>query len=113
VNARHASAVVLQRVFRGRALRLERAIFKKLEAAYLGDDTSESVHTIPQAEVAQLSETSSCGHVYGELTHEGTETVLRMMRPAHGDVLYDMGSGAGRFVVHAALALPHVRVVGV
>ena len=113
VNARHASAVVLQRVLRGRALRHQQAIFKKLEAAYLGDDTSESVHTIPQAEVAQLSETSSCGHVYGELSHEGAETVLRMMRPAHGDVLYDMGSGAGRFVVHAALALPHVRVVGV
>jgi len=35
------------------------------------------------------------------------------MSPRRGDMLCDMGSGAGRFAMHAALRLPLVSVVGI
>ena len=57
---------------------------------------------------------ASGGHeAYGELTVRGMRELRSRLRPQHGDVFYDLGSGCGRSVVQAALEWPVARAVGV
>ncbi|GAH13731.1 unnamed protein product [marine sediment metagenome] len=50
---------------------------------------------------------------YGEITFEATEQLLDYLQVTSDDVLYDLGSGVGKFVVQAYLATPARKVVGV
>ena len=70
---------------------------------------------ITEDEEARISHASGSplGAMYGELTPEGAACVLAWLRPRHGDVLYDLGSGAGRFAMQCALELPFVSVRGI
>lgn len=55
----------------------------------------------------------SGGHqAYGELTMRGARAVQALLLPQQNDVFYDLGSGAGRLVVQAALEWPCHRAVG-
>ena len=57
---------------------------------------------------------SSGGHTaYGELTIRGGQAVIKMFGLTAADVLYDLGSGASKFIVQACLAIPGCRGVGV
>ena len=50
---------------------------------------------------------------YAEITFEATQQLLSELRITTNDILYDLGSGVGKFVVHAYLATPARKVVGV
>lgn len=72
-----------------------------------------SSYCLPESERHQFDSIAPSSGTYGELTVRGAATVFRLLQPTGGDVLYDLGSGTGRFVLQAALTLPRVRVVGV
>jgi SAM-dependent methyltransferase len=50
---------------------------------------------------------------YGEVTAASARRVLRWLAPTAGDVLLDLGSGTGRFLVQAACETAIGRVVGI
>ena len=73
----------------------------------------EDPHDIPADEARAIDD--SGGHeAYGELTARGVRAVRAMLRPQHGDVVYDLGSGAGRAVLQTALEWHEIsRAVGI
>ena len=73
------------------------------------------VHEISQAEMDLISSIGggAAAHVYGELTQSGSRHLLRLLAPGSSDTLYDLGSGAGRFVLQAAMEHPLLHCVGV
>lgn len=58
-------------------------------------------------------EASGAAEAYGELTVRGGQSVARMLGLGVGDVLYDLGSGANRFIVQACIQHPGIRGVGI
>jgi len=75
-------------------------------------DGLPDVHEIPVAEEDAID--ASGGHEgYGELCIAGTAALLLLLRPSDGDVLYDLGSGAGRVLAQIALEAPTLRAVGI
>ena len=73
-----------------------------------------SVHDISEEEERHIDD--CCGsvhsHTYGELV--GVRDVLKCLQPRPcGDTLWDLGSGAGRFVLQAAMEHTGLKVVGV
>lgn len=51
--------------------------------------------------------------MYGELMPSATERLFAYLELSKRDVFYDLGSGIGKVVLHAALALPLRRAVGI
>ena len=85
------------------------AVYEAMNSMFAG---LPDVHVIPEAEEDVIDD--SGGHEgYGELTVQGTTTLLRAVGLDVRDTFYDLGSGAGRVVVQLALERPGVRAVGV
>ncbi|MEM7588611.1 MAG: hypothetical protein AAF320_00365 [Myxococcota bacterium] len=53
------------------------------------------------------------GHTYGEIVPDAAESLLRELQLSKDDVFYDLGSGVGKLVLHAHLATPVGKSVGV
>ena len=80
-----------------------------LETLYSG---LSDIHDIPGDEQRCIEE--SGGHeAYGELTIRGGQALRALLAPREDDVFYDLGSGAGRLVLQAALEWPCQRSVGI
>ena len=107
-----AQSVLVQRIARGHSARQSFGAMIRVRNVYCG---LPSAFTIPDAEALEVCEQSRCGQAagYGELTSDGTRLVLHELRPRRGDVILDLGSGAGRFALQAALAAPTARSIGV
>ena len=97
---------------RGRSARHNFGAMLRVRDVYAGLDSG---FTIPEAEASEVCEQSRSTKAagYGELTSDGTRLVLHELRPRRGDVILDLGSGAGRFSLQAALAAPTARSIGV
>lgn len=65
----------------------------------------------PDEELTVLRARSSS--MYGEIMPAATEKLLDYLRLGKDDVLYDLGSGLGKFVVQAAMTVPLRRCVGI
>uniref|UniRef100_A0A7S3AM29 Histone-lysine N-methyltransferase, H3 lysine-79 specific n=1 Tax=Haptolina ericina TaxID=156174 RepID=A0A7S3AM29_9EUKA len=78
-------------------------------------DGIQPVHDIAESEMALINEcgASTAADVYGELTVAGARDVLHSLDVHATETLYDLGSGAGRFVLQAAMEHPLLRCVGV
>jgi len=70
------------------------------------------VNDIPIVEQNQIDD-SGGSEIYGELTPRGVREVRELLSPRKDDVFYDLGSGAGRFVLQAALEWPCSHAVGI
>ena len=57
-----------------------------------------------------LSDTS---FTYGEIGLDAFDTILKTVQPKAGEVFYDLGSGAGKAVMWAAMAYPFKKAIGV
>lgn len=82
-----------------------------LDAAY----KDISGHIIPDEERAKkkkemLKETEI---VYGEIKHESVKELLKELKLTEQDVVYDLGSGVGKFCYQVAIDSPAKKVVGV
>ena len=80
-----------------------------LERLYAG---LPDIHEVPLQEVNQI-DASGGNQTYGELTIRGVREIAEILRPNVNDVFVDMGSGAGRCILQAALEWPCRRSVGV
>jgi hypothetical protein len=70
------------------------------------------VHELPISDAHAID--ASGGHVaYGELTPRGVRQLRGLLEPESHDTFYDLGSGAARLVLQAALEWPCRRSVGV
>lgn len=65
----------------------------------------------PSEELSVLRARSSS--MYGEIMPAATEKLLSYLKLDETDVLYDLGSGLGKFVVQAAMTIPLKRCVGI
>jgi hypothetical protein len=73
-----------------------------------------SVHEISEDEERLIDDSGGSvhSHTYGELV--AVRDVLRLLQPRPvGDTLWDLGSGAGRFVLQAAMEYTGLKTVGV
>ena len=50
---------------------------------------------------------------YGEITYESTETLFDILKLTTNDVIYDLGSGVGKFIIQAYLNTTVKKAVGV
>mgnify|MGYP005628642661 CR=1 FL=1 len=50
---------------------------------------------------------------YGEITYESTENLFNILKLTKNDVIYDLGSGVGKFIIQAYLNTPVKKAVGV
>ena len=76
------------------------------------DAEEEDVARIPLADQRAIA--ASGGHeAYGELTVRGGHDVVKLLRMSAGDVLFDLGAGASRFIAQACLEVPGLTGVGV
>lgn len=64
-------------------------------------------------EEAERIRRAGSAETYGEIQIAAAARLLAYLRPKRRDVLYDLGSGRGRFALHAALGTAVGRVVGV
>ena len=70
------------------------------------------IHEIPIADIRTID--ASGGHqAYGELTVRGVREVQKLLLPTPNDCFVDLGSGAGRCVLQAALEWPCRSAIGV
>lgn len=70
------------------------------------------IHEIPIADIRTID--ASGGHqAYGELTVRGVREVQKLLLPTPNDCFVDLGSGAGRCVLQAALEWPCHSAIGV
>lgn len=70
------------------------------------------IHEIPIADIRTID--ASGGHqAYGELTVRGVREVQKLFLPTPNDCFVDLGSGAGRCVLQAALEWPCRSAIGV
>jgi len=51
--------------------------------------------------------------IYGEITYEATKNLLEYLKLTNRDVVYDLGSGVGKFCYQIALDTPVKKVVGI
>lgn len=51
--------------------------------------------------------------VYGEINHESVNKLLKYLNLKSDDIFFDLGSGVGKLVLHAALATPVMKAYGV
>lgn len=70
------------------------------------------IHEIPLRDVESI-DASGGDQAYGELTVRGVREVARLLQPGPDDCFIDLGSGAGRAVLQAALEWPCSRAIGV
>lgn len=66
-----------------------------------------------RSEQQRFDEQQRYGTTYGEITFEGSQLMLEALDLQPGSVIYDLGSGNGRFVAQALLGFPVSRAVGV
>ena len=109
----HRSAVILQRTARGRSVRRGYGAQLRVHAIYAG--VLPDATKLSREEAAHVRETSNSlkADGYGELTSDSVRHVLSALRLRRGDVVCDLGSGAGRFSLQAAAAHPTARSIGV
>ncbi len=69
-------------------------------------------YDVGPADAARV-ERSGGAETYGEIRPAAAARLLAHLRLGPSDVLYDLGSGTGRFALHAALGTRVGRVVGV
>lgn len=76
-------------------------------------ESADGFHA-PRAERAEVDQTAGEGAArYGEITEVGARQLLRWLAPGPDDAFFDLGSGAGRFVVQAAVSTAVGRAVGI
>lgn len=67
---------------------------------------------IPETEVRRIVAASSA-ETYGEIMPTASARLVEYLALGGDDVLYDLGCGIGKLVVHAAIARPLRRCVGI
>lgn len=67
---------------------------------------------IPQAERDFIFEQGG-NPVYGEITYDSAEILIQDMKVTRDDVLYDLGSGLGKFALQAYLTTPAKKIIGI
>jgi hypothetical protein len=80
-------------------------------AAYRGLDSGFDAPAADRREVDRVAGVGAA--TYGELLPAAVDRILRWVRPGPADVLVDLGSGTGRFLVQAVTQTPVGRAVGV
>lgn len=65
------------------------------------------------AEDTSLIESHGCASTYGEITFEGVETLLKLLKLKDTDVFYDLGCGVGKMVVQVYLDSPVKKSAGI
>lgn len=65
------------------------------------------------AEDTGLIEAHGCAATYGEITFDGVETLLKLLKLKDTDVFYDFGCGVGKMVVQVYLDSPVKKSVGI
>lgn len=81
---------------------------KPLRSLYRGKHS----WSIPAAERRRIRSARST-ETYGEIMPTATQRLLEYLELRERDVFYDLGSGMGRLVLHAASFAPLRRVVGI
>ncbi len=79
-----------------------RAIYQELDDGF--DDLSRD-----DERAIRATRSSS---TYGEIMPAATAHLLETLQPGPRDVLYDLGSGVGKFVLQAAMSLKAKKIVG-
>jgi H3 lysine-79-specific histone-lysine N-methyltransferase len=69
-------------------------------------------YVIPRADVQRIRGTTG-SDVYGEICHGALSRLLDHLELGADDVLFDLGSGTGKVVIHAALATDVGLAIGV
>lgn len=64
-------------------------------------------------EDTNLIESHGCASTYGEITFEGVETLLKLLKLKDTDVFYDLGCGVGKMVVQVYLDSPVKKSAGI
>lgn len=91
---------------------------KKLSNTYSVQAIMDNAYThrsgfgISQEETSFIREHGGAP-TYGEITYEAAEKLLHDLDLTKQDVFYDLGSGVGKLVVHAYLATPVKKSVGI
>ena len=82
-----------------------------LDAAY----KDISGHIIPEEERAKKKKEmlKESEIVYGEIKHDAVKDLLKELKLTEQDVVYDLGSGVGKFCYQVAIDSPAKKVVGV
>ncbi|CAG9324759.1 unnamed protein product [Blepharisma stoltei] len=62
------------------------------------------------AERKRLKITGKCEFTYGEIEFMHMVPIFELCKPKEGEVFYDLGCGAGKCLVAAALAFPNLRL---
>lgn len=62
---------------------------------------------------SHFDDQDTSNHVYGEITFDGVEKMLKLFPIGPNDVVYDLGSGVGKFVAQVYLRTTAKRVVGI
>lgn len=86
---------------------MSKKTYKILETIY---DEYDGYNLSP-SDRKNISQTGSSG-TYGEITPEATSKLLDYLEIGRKDVVYDLGSGTGKFVLQTALNCPAKKVVG-
>lgn len=91
-----------------RFLRPERSILRKIESHYYGNDGF-----IIAKEIRESLGLDPMAFVYGEVCAHSFYDLLKFVAPINGDILYDLGAGAGKAMATAKIMFPEVDVRGV
>ncbi len=67
---------------------------------------------IPENEVKFIKKAGGAP-TYGEIKFESAQKLLEYFKPTEKDVFYDLGSGVGKFVLHAYLTTPVKKSCGI
>ncbi|BDU74619.1 hypothetical protein [Mesoterricola silvestris] len=91
-------------------------IFEQIPSSSIEDfrrDTPDAERVRVNASHGEAGVKDDKAHVYGEPAPATTDLMLRRLGAAEDDVLYDLGSGRGYFLMQALLTTPLRRAVGV
>lgn len=86
-------------------------LLPRLAAAYQGLEDGFASGPSERARIEAVSGPGAA--TYGEVLPEGAATLLRWLPVDARDVFYDLGSGTGKLVIHAALATPVSLAAGI
>ncbi|OPZ23156.1 MAG: Histone methylation protein DOT1 [bacterium ADurb.BinA186] len=62
---------------------------------------------------SQIIKKSKGSPVYGEIKHAALDKLLNYLALTDKDILYDLGSGVGKVVLHCAMTTPLKKAIGV
>ena len=87
---------------------MSKKVLQTLSSIYDEDNDGYELSRDDRKSVSQTGSSST----YGEITPKATSTLLDYLEIGRKDVLYDLGSGVGKFVMQTALSCPAKKVVG-